>query len=666
MRSVALGMPLLGTKRSRAELQELRAREVLVVVGHGMVAHHLCQQLVSRGGHARFRIVVFGEERQRAYDRVHLSCVIRGQDPLYLCDDDFYSKHGIELRTGVRIDACDLERQVVRAGADEVRFDKLVFATGSRPVVPSVPGADLPVVTCLRSVGDAVSVRERALASARAGLPAVVVGAGLLGLEAAHELATIGCSVVLVESAEHLLPRQLDDEVAERLLRVVEGAGFQVRLGARVVRIEPRAEHASLELSSGEVISAGFVLFAAGVRPRDELARESGIHCDLFGGIQVDDTLASSKPGVFAVGECARHRGFSYGLVAPGRQMAEVLAARLMGEKDLFRGAELATRLKVPEVELTVVGESNVRDLSTAHVVRDHEGSFQKLVLRRRRLVGIAAIGPWKELQAAQGAVAMKVELKASRLDAFKQGRDLFPAFRNDIRAWPEAATVCVCTGVTAGTLVRAQRDGHCEVESLCRATGAGTVCGTCRPLVASVFGAVRPERAVTGAETIALLAGVGVLCALLLPAIPHVPSVQVPIRWDVTWSDELGKQVSGFSLVGLSVLGLALALRKRLSWFSRFRHASLRTFHVATGALAVLAYVVHTGLRLGVNLDRALALAFLGSAFVGALAALLPALVRRRPALARFKVWLERAHLYAVWPLPVLVVFHVLKVYFF
>jgi nitrite reductase (NADH) large subunit len=170
----------------------------------------------------------------------------------------------------------------------------------------------------------------------------------------------------------------------------------------------------------------------------------------------------------------------------------------------------------------------------------------------------------------------------------------------------------------------------------------------------------------VTASELVAGSACFAVLLALLLPAIPHVTSVQVPLSWDFTFSDELGKQVSGFSLVGLALLGLAVSLRKRLGWLSRFRQSAVRSFHVATGAGTVLAYVVHTGMRLGENLDRALALAFLSSAFIGGVAALVPAMARRRPSWSRFKVWLERLHLYAVWPLPVLVVFHVLKVYFF
>lgn len=641
-------------------------RERLVIVGHGMVSHHLCRQLVDLGGHERYRIEVFGEEPTRAYDRIHLGEVVRGGAPTYLYEASYYEDHDIVLRTGSRVESCDLDGGLVRTDHGEVPFDKLVFATGSAPLLPRVPGADLPLVSCFRDVRDAERIRQRALEVAKRGEPVLVVGAGLLGLEAAHELAELGCSVTLVESAAHLLPRQLDEELSARLRDFVARAGFAVHTGARVASIEADGTVARVTLTTGESLRAGLVLFAAGVRPRDELAREAGVHCDLFGGIDVDDTLSTSRAGVFAIGECARHRGVAYGLVAPGRQMAEVLARRLMGGRDTFRGVETSTRLKIPGVELTVIGQSNVRDLSTTHVTHDSAESVRKLVVRRGRLIGVAALGPWPELQAAQAAVATHRRLRAAHLRAFEQGRTTFGARRLNVANWPEATTVCVCTGVTCGSLLRAHRDGHQSLDALCQATGAGSVCGTCRPLVASVLGGSEPSPRFTRTELAALVASAVGLCALFLPAIPYANSVQVRVPWDVTFRTELGKQWSGFTLLGLGLLGLALSLRKRLGWPKTFSQAKLRTFHVVMGALAALAYAVHTGFRLGANLDRALAFSFLGTVLVGALAALVPWLSRRFPHASKLKATLERAHLYVVWPLPVLVAFHVIKVYFF
>jgi nitrite reductase (NADH) large subunit len=641
-------------------------RETLLVVGHGMVAHHLCRRLVELGGLERYRIEVFGEEPTRAYDRVHLSQVVRGDEPTYLYDEDYYEQHGITVRTGVRVEACDLETKRIRTSDGEVPFDKLVFATGSAAIVPKIPGVELPQVTCFRDVRDAFAIRERALQLAGTNARVVIVGAGLLGLEAAHELTRLGCDVALVESATHLLPRQLDEELSARLLALVEGAGFTVHTGARVASIVEAGPLVSVELTNGASLVAGMVLVAAGVRPRDELARDAGLHCDLFGGIEVNDALRSSKDGVYAVGECARHRGVTYGLVAPGKQMADVLARRLMGARDTFSGVETSTRLKIPGLELTVIGQCNVRDPSTTHVAHDSADGTRKLVLRRGKLIGVAALGAWAELQAAQAAVATHRRLRQKHLRAFRSGKPAFGTAPLNVASWPEATTVCVCTGVTSGALVLAHRRGNDSLDGLCTATGAGSVCGTCRPLVASMLGAQLAGSGITRAEFVAVVACALTLCTLLLPAIPHVPSVEIPIRWDLTFSDEVAKQVSGFSLLGLGSAGLALSLRKRLNLLKSFTQAKLRAFHIVIGAFAVLAYMAHTGLRLGANLDRALALVFLGSVLVGGMAALVPWLSRRVTAVARLKAKFETVHLYAVWPLPVLILFHVIKVYFF
>lgn len=643
-------------------------REVIAVVGHGMVGHRFCETLFRLGGAERFLVVVFGEEPERAYDRVHLSQVLEGKPPTFLYEPSLYEKNGAKVRLGEKVESIDLKAKEIRTASTSVAFDKLVLATGSSPVLPKIPGIDAEGVTCYRDVRDAQRIRELGLKVAKAGSTAVVIGAGLLGIEAGDALRALGCRVILVESAGHLLPRQLDQHAADLLAKAITRAEVGIRTGKRVSRIE-RVDSDSfrVELGDGEVLEAAMVVVAAGVRARDELAREAGLNCDLFGGVEVNDGLATSMESVFAIGECARHAGVCYGLVAPGNEMADALARRLLGQKAAFKGAELSTRLKVSHVDLTVMGQSNVRDLSTEYVRRETEQTLQQLVLRKGRLVGLSVIGEWPEIHAAQGAIATQQRISARRLKAFGEGKPLFRSGTVNLRVWPETATVCNCMGVSCGAVRQAFDAGKTTVEELVEATGAGSVCGTCRPLLASLkTGSAKIGVASTRSDVFAFLALVLVLVILVAPSMPYATSVVEPTVWDPLGRSDLIKQLTGFSILGLASFGLLISLHKRLSWLRRLGHAALRSLHIALGAGCAAVFVAHTGLRLGNNLDFVLASFFLATLVLGATAALVPRLTQSRANWGRIKSTLERIHLYVVWPLPALVLLHVLKVYFF
>lgn len=646
----------------------------LLVIGNGMVSHRLCQELVRLGLHETLAITVIGEEKVPAYDRVNLARVLRGEtvESLVLDTTDWYLEHGIELRLGAPVVEVDADARAVVTKTGRERFDIIVFATGSSPVVPRLAGVDAPEVSVYRSERDARRLRALARNGAHPELPALVLGAGLLGLEAAAELDALGRKVHLVESSSQLLPRQLDEATAARVETAVTRAGHRLHKGVRVERLVTGQRALRVELDDGSSLLVAMVVLAMGVRPRDDVARRAGLVCDLFGGVVVDDGLATSKPGIFAIGECVRHRQVSYGIVAPGYQMAEVLAQRLLGHDVRFSGATMTTRLKRAEVAVCAVGESTVSDLATLHCVHEDGLGYRRLVVRRGRLIGLSVVGDWDELHLAQQAVLSKRKLGRRQLERFARGEPLFDRAAVDLRTWPADAPVCACTGVTCGALRAAHGRGAASVEELTRRTGAGGVCGSCKPLLAAlceetatVLDAQPPPTLTLAAAAVALVLSAA---ALLGPAIPYPTSVQVLVPWDELWRSSLVKQLTGYALVGTTLLGLALSVRRRLGGLRRFEDSSLRMFHVVMGAVVLVVFASHTGFRPGANWDWALGTTFAGSALIGAVTAFGTTIERRLRggSGARLRRAATRLHLWLVWPLPALVLTHVIKVYFF
>ncbi|MBO0869779.1 MAG: NAD(P)/FAD-dependent oxidoreductase, partial [Micromonosporaceae bacterium] len=336
----------------------------LVLIGHGMVGHHLLERLAERPG-SGWRMVVFAEEPQRAYDRVHLSSYFTGStaDDLLLGDEAFFAEHGIELRLGERVVAIDRgARRVTSAAGHTVAYDALVLATGSYPFVPPVPGRDAPGCFVYRSIEDLRAIEAYA-AGCRSG---AVVGGGLLGLEAANALRSLGLATQVVEFAPRLMPVQVDEGGGTVLRRHIEGLGVTVHIGARTEEVltGTGGQVTGMRLADREEpLRADLVVFAAGIRPRDDLARQAGLPVGERGGIVVDEGCRTADPAVFAIGECALVNGRGYGLVGPGYAMASVVAARLTGDQSAsFTGADLSTKLKLLGVDVASFGDPHGGD----------------------------------------------------------------------------------------------------------------------------------------------------------------------------------------------------------------------------------------------------------------------------------------------------------------
>jgi nitrite reductase (NADH) large subunit len=365
--------------------------EPLVIIGNGMAAARLCEELTQRAL-GRYAIAVVGKEPRLAYNRVLLSSVLAGEvaaGDLTVKPADWWRRHGVTLCYGTAATAVDARARVVTLDdGTTLPFAKLVFATGSRAVRLPLPGGDLPGVLTFRDIADT----ELLVRAGRRGSRAVVIGGGLLGIEAAYGLAKAGVNVTLIHLMDRLMERQLDARAAALLKRAVEAKGIKVELQAATARLIGGDHVEGVALEDGRTLAADTVVIAVGIAPNAEVARSAGLAVKR--GIVVDDGLATSDANIFAIGECAEHRGVCYGLVEPANDQARVLAERLAGRNAQYTGSVNATNLKVSGVHVFSAGDFLGSAGTESIVLADAGlGTYRKLVIEGDRLVGAVLYG---------------------------------------------------------------------------------------------------------------------------------------------------------------------------------------------------------------------------------------------------------------------------------
>jgi nitrite reductase (NADH) large subunit len=464
-------------------------RPTVVVAGHGMVGHRLVEALVARGLTTSTDVVVVSEEGRPAYDRVALSAVFDGRTPEDLClvPDGFYDAPGLRLVLGDAVAHVDRgRREVTTASGQVLDYDELVLATGSYPFVPPVPGRDAPGCFVYRTLEDLDALRAAAQ-HARVGL---VVGGGLLGLEAAGALRNLGLETHVVEAAPRLLPLQVDEAGGAALRRQVEALGVVVHTGAMTQEVVAGADGrvTGVALADGNCIATDVVVFSAGVRPRDQLARDCGLEVGPRGGVLVNTTLRTGDPHVWAVGECAVVDGRVYGLVAPGYAMAEVLADRLCGGSATFPGADMSTKLKLLGVDVASFGDAFATTPGALELFYGDPlaGVYKKLVVSddAQRLLGGILVGDVSDYATLRPMAGSDTPLPANPEDLILPARSgTRPPV--GVASLPDDAQICSCNDVSKGVIRGAVREGGCtDVGAVKACTKAGATCGSCIPLV--------------------------------------------------------------------------------------------------------------------------------------------------------------------------------------
>jgi nitrite reductase (NADH) large subunit len=476
----------------------------LVIAGHGMVGHRLVELLLDRGCTADWDITVLAEERRPAYDRVHLSSFFTGAGEADLClvADDVLATEGLELYLAdpvVTIDRGDAA--VVTASGLRYDYDALVLATGSSPFVPPIEGCGAEGCFVYRTLDDLEAIRAYAVGRTTA----AVVGGGLLGLEAANALLSLGLETHVVELAPRLMPVQVDDGGGAALRRRVEELGVAVHTGCQTTGVVTGADGTAsgVAFADGSALEVDMVVFSAGIRPRDDLGRASGLAVGERGGVVVDDCCRTEDPRIFAIGECAHVAGRTWGLVGPGYQMAKVVADQLCGDVDAnFAGADLSTKLKLLGIEVASFGDAFATTPGSENVTYDDPlaNVYRRVVVDPAgpRVLGGVLVGDASGydtlVQMARGDVATPATVGTLALPATAGGPvEIGPG------ALAPSAVVCSCNNVTKGEIVAAMAtDGACDVAGVKACTRAGTGCGGCVPQLTAL---VREELKAAGVE---------------------------------------------------------------------------------------------------------------------------------------------------------------------
>ena len=467
------------------------APKTVVVIGNGMVGHRFCEKLVELDRQGRYRIVTFCEEPRAAYDRVGLTRFFTDRDPerLMLTSTEWYEQQGIALHVGDKATGIDRDARIVRsAKGQEIPYDVVVLATGSAPFVPPIPGVDKKGVFVYRTIEDL----EAIIAYARNIKKAAVIGGGLLGLEAAKAAYDLGLDTHVIEFMPRLMPRQLDDAGSELLIKEIEALGVQVHVDTATKEIVGNGKVDGMVFNSGVTLDVGMVIVSAGIRPRDELARACGVAVGERGGVVVDDHLQTSDPHVYAIGEVALHGGMVYGLVAPGYEMAETLAARLTGDRTrAFTGADLSTKLKLMGVDVASFGRYAADEATAKPLTYDDPfgGVYKKLLfsLDGKKLLGGILVGDASDYGSLMMLAKNETELPAEpgALVLGSNGGGVVVSATE----MPDDAQVCQCNGVNKGDICCAIRDNDFTVVGDVKAfTKAGTGCGGCLPLVTGLL----------------------------------------------------------------------------------------------------------------------------------------------------------------------------------
>ncbi|WP_277679915.1 nitrite reductase large subunit NirB [Gracilibacillus dipsosauri] len=455
----------------------------LVLIGNGMAGIR-CLEEILKIEKDTFEITVFGSENHPNYDRIQLSKVLQGDtaiEDITLNDWNWYEQNNILLYSGETVTSIDTEKQIVLSDKNrEVAYDKLIISTGSVPFILPLPGADKEGVTAFRNIEDC----EKMIEYSKEYKKAAVIGGGLLGLEAARGLLNLGMEVDVIHISDYLMERQLDEAAANQLRKELEkqGMNFLLRKQTQEIFGENRVE--GLRFSDGEEIKADLVVMAVGIKPNISIAVESGIPVNR--GILVNDYMETEIPNVFAVGECAEHRGMVYGLVAPLYEQGKALAGKICGiDVKPYEGTVLSTKLKVSGVDVFSAGIIN-EDEQTKVIkeFNDWKGTYKKILIQDDKISGAVLFGDTKE-----GTKLLSLINKGANVSEYLEKDENNDAGVSFVASLPNDEIICGCNGVTKGDIVNAiETQGLTSIDEVKGCTNASRSCGGCKPLVADIL----------------------------------------------------------------------------------------------------------------------------------------------------------------------------------
>ena len=512
-------------------------RERLVVVGNGMAGCRAIEELLARDA-GRYQVTIFGAEPRVNYNRIMLSPVLAGEksfDDIVINGHDWYRDNGIELIAGDPVAAIDREAKTVTSRAGRtVAYDRLLIATGSDPFIIPVPGKDLSGVISFRDMNDV----DAMLAAADKGGDAVVIGGGLLGLEAAHGLSLRGMKVTVLHLMSTLMERQLDEAAGWLLKSALEGRGQTILTGADTAEIVGTDAVEGVRLKDGRTIPASLVVMAVGIRPNVALARGCGL--EVGRGIKVDDHMVTSDPAILAVGECVEHDGQVYGLVAPLWEMCRALADGLAGKPTGYRGSVTSTKLKVSGIDVFSAGDFAGGDGAEDIVLRDaSRGVYKRVVVKDDRIVGAVLYG-----DTADGSWYFDLLKKREDISDLRDVLIFGQAYASGggaadpkaaVAALSDDAEICGCNGVSKGQVVACIAGGACSLDAVRAGCKASASCGSCTGLVENLLAITLGDAVEAGPKTLCKCTSFGhddVRREIVAQAMKSIPEVMQKLHW--------------------------------------------------------------------------------------------------------------------------------------
>ncbi len=471
----------------------------IIIIGNGMVGHKFCEKLIAKGGGELFEITVFGEEPRVAYDRVHLSEYFdpeKTAESLALADRGWYEERNIRLILGNRVTQIDREsRTVTAADGATGTYDILILATGSAPFVPPIKGADKAGVFVYRTIEDLDAMKAHAVNAKRG----AVIGGGLLGLEAAKAMLDLGISDTrVIEFAPRLMPRQIDARGSAVLEGKLTSLGLTIQTSTNTAEIAGDGRIEAMRFADGTEEPVDMLVISAGIKPRDELARQCGLAVGERGGITVDNSLATSDPNIFAIGECALIKGMIYGLVAPGYDMADIAATNLTGGSKTFDGFDMSTKLKLIGVDVASFGDPFAEGPGVRSICFENtsSGIYKRINITEdgTRLLGGILIGDADSYNMLLQSVLNRLPLPQNPEDLILGSRGGAEVSGAGIMSLPDDALICSCEAVSKVTLCDTIRSGTESVDGLKKCCKAGTGCGGCVPMLKDLIAGVMKE----------------------------------------------------------------------------------------------------------------------------------------------------------------------------
>lgn len=469
-------------------------KERIVVVGNGMVGHKFIENLIQDERSDNVDIITFSEEPRLAYDRVQLSSYFTGAsaDDLALTDEHYYHENGVNFVLNDKVIGLDTKKNIVTtANGRKEAYDKLILATGSYPFVPPIPGSDQPHCLVYRTIEDLEAISE----SGKQSQVGVVIGGGLLGLEAANALKNLGVETHVVEFAPRLMAVQLDDGGGKLLRRKIEQLNVQVHTEKATTEIiAGETSRYRMNFADGSHLETDMIVFSAGIRPQDELARQFGLNIGERGGIIINDHCQTSVENVYAIGECALWEGRIFGLVAPGYSMAKVAASHALGGNETFAGADMSTKLKLLGIDVASIGDAhgNTPGAQSYTFNDDIEEVYKRLIVSEdgKKVVGAVLVGDVDTYGNLLQIMLNDMDLPENPTALILPISDGEAAIGLGVDALPDSAQICSCFDVTKGKIKAAVANGCTEIGAIKNITKASTGCGGCAALTKQVLDA--------------------------------------------------------------------------------------------------------------------------------------------------------------------------------